>query len=166
MSNQAWIEAFKSPVSSWLGGIFVGIFIGAAANYFANKWTDQRKKQEKTSELLGRFEKCRKQMPELFEDMAQDISGNPIKSEFVLLDIRLCYGGFPRRPFAYFMNEDRPSDTYTDDKRKVVVHSHLLDKVKILEHNGFVVDVAETEVPYYRMTEEFVEKINAMPRPS
>lgn len=152
-------DIFTSPIIGWIGGTVVGIFIGAAGKYYADKYTDQRKHRESNSSLKKEFERCRKQMPELFDEMKIDLAANPLKSEFVLLDVRLCYGGFPDRPLLYYMNAEQSDETYKSEKLKGTVHSHLLDKVKILENAGLVPDISRTSVPYFRMSDVFREML-------
>jgi hypothetical protein len=152
-------EILASPITGWIGGTLVGIFVGAAGKYYADKYTDQRKRQEGKSSLRNEFERCRKHMPELFDEMKTDLAANSLKSEFVLLDVRLSYGGFPDQPLAYYMNGIRDAETYKDERATGTVHSHLLDKVKILENAGFVRDISRTSVPYFRMSDEFREML-------
>jgi hypothetical protein len=152
-------DIFTSPITGWIGAILVAVFVAVAGKYFADKYTDQRKRQEGKSSLRNEFERCQKRMPELFDEMKTDLAANPFKSEFVLLDVRLCYGGFPDKPLTYHMNDQRSAETYKDEKAGAIVHSHLLDKVKILEGAGFVRDISATDVPYFRMSDEFREML-------
>lgn len=148
-------------MTDWIGGILVGIFVGAAGKYYADKYTDHRKSKEKRSSARKEFERCRKQMPELFAEMRNDVASNPLKSGFVLIDVRIAYGRFREEPLAYYMNDDRRDETYRDEGREVLVHSHLLDKVKVLESAGFVRDITHDSAPYFRMSDEFKDLLRA-----
>jgi hypothetical protein len=153
------LELFASPLTGWIGGILVGIFVGAAGKYYADKYTDRRKHKERLSSLRKEFERCQKRMPELFEEMRDDLGAHPLKSEFVLLDVRLAYGRFPEEPLVYFMNDDKRGETYRDAGKSVLVHSHLLDKLRVLESAGFVRDISRTDVPYFRMSDQFKQML-------
>jgi hypothetical protein len=158
MTIETLKEALSSRPASWAGGTVVG-FVG---KYCTDKFTGLQQRREKHAEITRRFAKCRDQMPELFEEMKTDVSANPLKFEFLLRDERLTYGKPQNSPLVYFMNADKPNDTYFSDKYKATVHAHLHDKVKILQANGFVTDVTTMNVPYFRMTEEFHDKFAHM----
>jgi hypothetical protein len=70
--------------------------------------------------------------------MRKDVLKHPHFREFVLLTRRWSYNakGFY---VAYHFEE----------------HEHLLDKVRVLENNGLVRNVAFNQVDRFRLTEEF-----------
>lgn len=155
-------ELLNNTIFVGLGGILIGIFIGAGGNYWANKCTDQRRNQEENRNLKNCFKRCQQEMPELFNEMIQDLSNNKFKSEFVLLEIDSVYGGFPDGPLSYYMNKYNPKEDYKDNKKNVMVHSYLLDKIKILEMNGFVIDITPDKVKTYRMTDNFLKLLRSI----
>ncbi len=145
-----------SPIATGVGGFLSGIFVGAIGSYYADKFTDRRRRKAEDRDVKQALKACEAQMPKLIEEMREDLVKNPVKREFVILQIELCYGGFPDEPLAYFTSERRDED-YRDEKRDVHVHAHLEDKARILENHGFIKDVRRTKVPYYRMTEKFTQ---------
>ena len=137
---------------SHLIAFLVGTGIGAAGEYFAIKFTDQRRRQEAKRESHDRFEQVRAAIPKLLVEMHDDYMKpeNAVIRELFLLPNRHVYmgtgGGGPRTTLAY----------YQDD------HTNLHDQFRILENNGYVHDVTSGKVPKYQVTEEFVELVRNM----
>ena len=122
----------------------VGILTGGFGQYFADKYTDRRRKKEGDSDELNRFRRVREQMPELIADFKSsllDPEHQHVREFFVVKSTWLVNSDLPR--FAFF----------TD---KV---DGLMQKVKLLENHGYVVDITPQSAPMYRMTEEFVKLV-------
>jgi uncharacterized membrane protein YgcG len=88
------------------------------------------------------FEKVKKMMPQLLEEMREDISSeeNRLIREFAILPNRKVLFNYSKRHFSYFADE----------------HEDLRNKIDILEDYGFVTDVTTGNTPIYRMREEFL----------
>ena len=127
-------------VLSHLISFLSGAFMGASGKYLADRFTDQRRRQEASRESKKRFHTVRQQMPDLIDEMHQDLNepGNESMRHFVISpteSVRLNV-----RAFVYY--EDR--------------HPDLRDKATILENHGFIFEETTGKLPRYRMTEEFV----------
>lgn len=131
---------------SYLITFLVGAFTGAAGKYLADKYTDKRRANEQHSDLHKSFINLAAQMPELINEIQEDLS-NPEYS--VIREIIIL----PNDLLAINIRGNYLS--YSEDK-----HVNLMHKVKLLENKGFVCDVTNSNVPKYRMTEDFVRCIN------
>ena len=128
------------PIISYLITFFVGVATGVGGQYFADKYTDKRRKSESFSNIKNIYVKLKSDLPELIREMEDDLrnDNNKYLREFVIMSkgMRTSLG----KCLAY----------YTDD------HKDLKSQVTILENYDFVTDVTETNLPRYRMSEEFV----------
>ncbi len=136
-------------VASTCIGFLIGTFTGAAGGYFANKYTDARRKKEAAKENANKFAQVAAQMPELLQEMRQDLTEHPSVREFFVL-----LGG------AVLGGTSSPSFQYRD-----AIHPGLMGKLHILENHGYLTDVTPKDCPKYRMTEEFVRLLREMPSP-
>jgi hypothetical protein len=89
--------------------------------------------------LLKRLEE---QMPELFADMHQTLNDDPFFREFILLARTTRYNANPNSPVWAFFYEDHPD---------------LRPKIRLLENNGLVQQIAAGNADRFRMSEELVE---------
>ena len=125
-----------------------GTAVGAAGMYYAEKYTDIRRKKEYKKERKKQFIQIIQDMPELIAEFKNDLSDEKnklIREFFVLANRKVHLGGSTKPRFVYY-DED---------------HENLRNKVDLLEDAGFVTDVTEHNVSVYRMTEElvmFIEK--------
>lgn len=80
-------------------------------------------------------------MPELIEEMLEDVESDDTNliREFVIL---------PNEHVTF--NSAKPRFAYFEDQ-----HPNLLNKIDILEENGFIYDVTTGNARIYRMSEEF-----------
>ena len=127
-------------------GFLVGTVTGAAGTYFAEKFTDQRRRGELDKQLKKDFVETKKQMPELFAEMKTDLSNEKnrlIREFFVLPSKRVCLGSSEKPRFIYYEDE----------------HEGLRSKIDILENQGHLMDVTPGNAPIFRMSNEFVELI-------
>ena len=128
-------------------GFLIGTATGAAGKYFADKFTDQRRKAESTGQLKQEFLNIKRQMPELIKEFKNDLSKADqkfIREFFVLENHKVVLGGSEKHRLIYYEEE----------------HPNLRGKIDILENQGFLTDVRTRNVPIYRMTEEFVQLVN------
>ena len=125
----------------------LGAFTGAAGKYLADRYTDQRRSQELTTQLYKQFVDVSSKMPTLIEEMQDDLNSPDlavIREFYIIRNKRVSFFGKDKE--TYFV--------YYEEK-----HDNLIHKVNLLENNGFVYDVSSTRTPKYRMTENFVELI-------
>ncbi|HLP66400.1 MAG TPA: hypothetical protein VK181_02655 [Rhizobium sp.] len=78
--------------------------------------------------------------PKLVAEMREDLRGQPLVRQFILLSRKVIYNGSDIPYFVYY-HED---------------HEYLLSLMTIMEHGRAVYDVAFNRVPRYHFTEEFV----------
>ncbi len=126
----------------------LGVAVGAAGQYFADKYTDQRRKQDLDLESAQRFRDVVREIPKLIGEMAADAGGPNAQHirDLVLLpskNVHYSSGGQPA--FAYYETE----------------HRNLRGQFAILENNGYVVDVTPGNAPTFRASEEFIQRLRA-----
>lgn len=122
----------------------LGAATGATGTYFAHKYTDKRRSKESKAESRKRFEDTASKMPELIQEMQKGLSdpeGALIREFFVRRNRNVMISTGGRRYFCFQEEE----------------HRDLLHKIRILEDQGFVTDVTHTNLPKFRMSEEFVD---------
>ena len=129
-----------SHIIAFLGGVGTG----AASKYFADKYTDKRRKQERVSEVKKSFKKAKKKMPELIAEIKKDLKDPEyeIVREFFILG-----------KSNILNNEGKSLVYYYED------YKDLKEKVKYLEYLDFVEDITPGNCPMYRMSEKFVELV-------
>jgi len=93
------------------------------------------------------FERLEKMMPGLVAEMRKDIREKPYRRELIAMKRNLSYNGGDRQLFSYF-HED---------------HDELIEKLKVMENYGALVDIKFNNVYRYKMTEDFVEYLQ-LPR--
>jgi hypothetical protein len=129
-------------VLTFFGGFLVGAFTGAAGTYYGHLFTDQRRGQEARRLAAQKLHEARAELPELFDEITTDVKREPTVRKCVLMPSR--HNVFNPNPgeqvFAYFGTE----------------HANLHGKFTILENHGYVVPQHGSNVPIYRLTEEFV----------
>ena len=137
------LDIFSMLDTSHLATFLGGAAIGCAGQYFADRFTDQRRKQEYRSEAEIEFASIKSDMPKLFAEMAQDLRGDESRSvrEFFIA---------PNRRFP--VNNNKPRFMYYEDE-----HPHLRVQVDRLEAAGYVDDVTPGNTPIFRMRELFVQ---------
>lgn len=129
-----------AQIGSYCLVFLIGVATGAAGQYFADKYTDRRRESESTSESLKSFRRMKTNMPDLIAAMKKDFStdGFSLVREFFVLE----GGGI--------LNTKGKTISYQGNEIP-----DLTEKIKMLEHEGFIEDVTPGNAPKYRMTEEF-----------
>jgi hypothetical protein len=123
----------------------VGTAVGAAGKYYADKFTDQRKKKEQRAAATESFRKVLAAMPELLNEMKDDLTREKdkyIRELVVLPNERVIF------------NSDRDRFIYYENK-----HPGLHGKLVTLADAGYLVDVQYGSAPVYRFTEAFVDRL-------
>jgi hypothetical protein len=116
---------------------------GAAGSYFADKWTDQRRRQEKMRQSRRRFAEVAKSNPSLIQEMRDDIM-NPANSSvrsFILMHSKGNHFVPDGQQYLCYYEED---------------HWNLRGQVSILESHKWIEDTTTTNAPRFKMSEEFV----------
>jgi hypothetical protein len=92
----------------------LGILTGAAGQYFADKFGDQRRRQETARQAHQHFKKIQKQMPKLIEEMKAHLQDPqmPFVREFFTVNKSWVLNS-PEKRFCYYF-EDHPDLTGHD----------------------------------------------------
>jgi hypothetical protein len=104
---------------------------------------------EAARKLIGQpgpsFLQVKEQMPALIAEMKKDLEGNQGKfvREFFVMSKQHILGGSDKPRFIYYVED----------------HENLRGKVDILENHGYLLDVTTSNVPIYRMSEDFVRLV-------
>ena len=95
------------------------------------------------TESEAKFSKLYELMPELLVEMKDDITDDEthLIKEFYILHGRGQSGPTDRERFVYYKDE----------------HDNLLNKLDLLEENGFIDDLTVSNIPIYRMAEDFIQ---------
>ncbi len=128
--------------ATYIGILLIGIFVGMAGEYFALLFTDQRKKQEYKKKLDKKYKDIEEKMPELINEMKEDLSLHPLVREFILN--RGLYNSDPNNLIFNYSFSD---------------HEYLKNKVIILEEYGFVKEITYNNVDRYMFLQEFIERL-------
>ncbi len=62
-----------SPIATHLIALLTGVLIGAAGNYFADRFTDERRAKQRNREAKKQFREVEGLMPDLIAEMRTDI---------------------------------------------------------------------------------------------
>jgi hypothetical protein len=100
--------------------------------------------QRPSTEIESTFTRLERLMPELLDEMRQDLAANPLRREFVLLKKTWLYWASGNE-FMYFFEE----------------HPELEIKVGILENESMVQDISSKDVRRFRMTERLAQYLGA-----
>jgi len=119
-----------------------GAIVGGAGQYLADRFTDQRRKQDSTSEAQKKFVQVKAAMPALVAEMLQDLNNDQSQSirEFVVTPNKRVTFNSSKPRFIY----------YEDDLNGLRLH------VDRLFEGGYLDDVTVGNAPIYRMREHFV----------
>lgn len=124
-----------------IAGAIPAFFSGIAIEYFGSILTDRRQEKEKQKAKDEEFSKVATLIPELLQEIKQDITKYPCRREFFVL--------LEGVSIAIYKT---PTLQYEEE-----VHSELNGKIGILENHGYIIDITPSTVPMYKMTEQFVD---------
>lgn len=127
-----------SHLATFLGGAAVG----GAGQYLADRFTDQRREQRKTSDEKKRFVNLHDLMPQLFHEMVKDLK---VDQTATIREFVVC----PNKNVTF--NSSKPRFIYFESE-----HPSLRNQVTLLAEAGYVQDVTVGSAPIFRMREEFV----------
>ena len=130
-----------SHLLTFLGGTAVG----AAGKYYADKFTDQRKKKEERVEQEAAYDKLAKSMPDLIAEMRADLlreADRFIRELVVLPNERVIF------------NSECPRLAYYESQ-----HPGLRAKIAALADAGHLKTVRIEGAPIYRFRESFAERL-------
>jgi hypothetical protein len=135
-----------NPILAFVSGLVSGLIIGIFGTYFGNRLSEKAKLKDSERDIIKRFQSVKSKMPDLIKEMKNDLNNPEMKTcrEFYILTN-------PKVPF----NAPRPAFCYYEAK-----HDNLTSKIRILELDGFVHDIAKTTTPKYQFDEEFVNLLN------
>jgi hypothetical protein len=141
-----WIMTWSwDAVATHSAAFLLGAAMAAAGQYLADRFTDQRRRQETRADIQARWAKIVGAMPAFIVEMKQNLSSAPLVREFIVLPSKhVAFGGGKLQPrFRYYEDE----------------HPQLRGQLAMLEDYGYIRDVTPRNTPIYRMTEEFVELV-------
>jgi hypothetical protein len=130
---------------STLIGFLVGTATGAAGQYFADKYTDQRREKQRAGDQARIWRDIEQRFPAVIAEMRSDFS--PTENRHVR---------------AFFVKESNtslgfvtePSFEYHTDK-----HPDLRAAVLHLAQHGFITDITPGNCPMYRVHETLVDAL-------
>jgi hypothetical protein len=91
------------------------------------------------------FRDLERKMPELISEMRQDLKDHPFAREIIIMSKKWTYNGSGKMIFSYFFED----------------HDHLLEKIKLCENYGAVVNITFNSVDRYEFTEDFAEYLES-----
>jgi len=135
------MNSWASHIITFISGLLVGIL----GNYYATRLADKAKNKDAIIEKKKLFKKVEMMMPELIKEMRDDISSEKMKKckEFVILPTKGTVFNSKEPLFSYFESE----------------HQYLHSNIKVLEENGFVIDITSTNTPRYQFNEDFLSML-------
>lgn len=87
------------------------------------------------------FEDLERKMPELILEMRQDLASHPFTREFIVMSKKWSYNGSGKMIFSYLFED----------------HEQLLEKLKVCENYGAVVNITHNNVDRFEFSEDFAE---------
>jgi hypothetical protein len=135
--------------ASHLVTFMIGTGVGAAGTYFADRFTDQRRKQEKLVEEETKFQKVYQTMPTLLDEMRADLQQHRAAAirEFLIL----------RSEVTNYFGDNQTRLVYYESN-----HPHARSQVELLVAQGFVRVVRQgdaTKLTFYRIEESLAERL-------
>lgn len=132
-----------ADVSTHSIAFLAGTLTGAAGKYLADKFTDQRHRQEVRATAAASFNRMQLAMPALIAEMKADLTNDEFVREFAILQTETS--GY---------NSDHPVFCYSKER-----HPGLGGHVGLLEGAGFVEKLPPPRDCVFRMTEDFVDHV-------
>jgi hypothetical protein len=122
----------------------MGTAIGAAGTYFAEKYTDERRKNEQRREEDQNFAYLVSRMPDLLGEMREDLA-EKTHAEWREFFIVRKGTNFNTSPNSFFYEEDEANG--------------FLSKTRTLEEYGLVSDITPGKLPKFRMSDMLVQRL-------
>jgi hypothetical protein len=133
------------PILTHALTFLMGTAIGAAGTYFAEKYTDERRKKEQKSEDAQTFASLASRMPDLLSEMKEDLAEQAHAEwrEFFIV------------PKGTTLNASPDSFFYEEDET-----NGFLSKTRTLEEYGLVYDITPGNAPKFRMSDKLVQRLS------
>ena len=130
-------------LASALAAFLVGVIVGAGGLYYVVRFTDRAHEREQQRMEKRAFGELAPRMRDLFKEMKADLEGEStsLVREFFVLPAPNAVLAWEEKHFRYDISrfEDLPQ------------------KIKMLEHQGFILDVSQSRnLPKYWLQESFV----------
>lgn len=132
-------------ITSALIGFLVGTATGAAGQYFADKYTDQRREKRLAEEEARLWQDIEQRFPAVISEMREDFSAQ---------ENRHVRAFFVKKSTTILGSQSEPCFAYYTDK-----HPDLRAAVSFLEQHGFVTDITPGNCPMYRIHEKLVDAL-------
>ena len=132
-------------IFSVLTGFLIGTATGAAGQYFADKYTDQRREKKLVKEQVRLWQEIEHRFPVLIDEMRSDFS--PRENRHVRMF-------FVKKSNTILGFVSEPCFEYHTDK-----HPDLRAAVVLLEQHGFITDITPGNCPMYRVHEKLVDAL-------
>jgi len=135
------MNSIFSHIITFLSGLIVGVL----GNYYAARLSDKAKNRDLKKDIEKKILEIKSKMPKLINEILKDLK-NPVMQdcrEFFILSSKEVVINTSRPAFFYYENE----------------HPNLRSYIRILEQEGFVIDITEGNSPHYQFTEEFIALI-------
>lgn len=122
----------------------IGVLTGAGGQYLADKFTDQRRRQEATAAVDAEWAKFEKAFPDVLNAIQQALRSNPLMREIVVARAR-----------GMVINSIEPQLRFDEPD-----YEGIRVKLRMLEEAGYLDDISTNSmVLMMRMTTEFVERV-------
>jgi|LSQX01.1.fsa_nt_gb hypothetical protein len=124
----------------------IGLATGVLSTYTANRLIAKAKQKDKKKEIIKTYKNLKSKMPELINEMKHDIRSQGTKT---------CREFFVSSNKAFTINTRNPAFMYYENE-----HEDLLSKLRVLENEGFIIDITPSNAPKYQFTEQFIDLLN------
>lgn len=130
---------------STLIGFLIGTATGAAGQYFADKYTDQRREKQRDRNEARLWQDIEQRFPAVIAEMRSDFSSDENRHVRVF---------FVKESSTNLGFVSEPCFEYHTDK-----HLNLRAAVLHLEQHGFIADITPGNCPMYRVHEKLVDAL-------
>ena len=130
---------------STLIGFLVGVATSAAGQYFAEKYTDQRREKQRISDEVRLWQDIEQRFPAVISDMRRNFSCQENQHVRVF---------FVKKSSTSLGLVSEPCFEYHTDK-----HPNLRVAILHLEQHGFITDITIGNCPKYRMNGKLIDAL-------
>ena len=124
-------------------GFLVGTATGAAGKYMADRFTDQRHRQESRAQTVDQLASVRAKVPRLLSELEADLRQSPLIREVIILPNRRIQYRHPHNRFAFYTEE----------------HPDIRNELAFLVSVGYAEQTASGEFPLFRLEEHFASSL-------